>query len=198
MLRRVAKGERARQRLRKIRKEGREKRIEQQKRAAEYERLRESSESRESKKIEKSNRGHDEREGGASTKPRASSSRESHHVEMSNRNPGMNTRFGWAGPKFLSRNAMQVERMVSAYDRANGGTEKRLLLKRTHECNIPIKACKFYNINECNLPYMKVHGMQGEEVEHCCSDCLYVVPGMIMRHRAETIDCPIFVCMQSI
>ena len=87
--------------------------------------------------------------------------------------------------------------MVSYIDGVHGGSEKRLLLKRVHESNGTIKACKFYNINECKLTY-KVHGQQGEEVEHCCSDCLYVVPGMIMRHRAETTDCPLSDCTRNL
>ena len=194
VLKRVEKGEKARQRLRLVRKERQAERKEYSRsKVAREKRLRESSVCRESKKVERSNRGTDERERSVFAAPSTSSpSTSSRQIETSKTNSGMNARFG---PMFLSRSAAQVEKMVSDIDRVHGGPERRLLLKRVHECNGPIKACKFYNINECNLPY-KVHGQKGEEVEHCCSDCLYVVPGMIMRHRAETNDCPLFNCTQ--
>ena len=190
----------ARQRLRAARKSGEKKRkASTGPVVTKGRRLRDSSGCRESNNYEMSNQGYD-----TSTREAAGPSG-INKAEMSNRGYDVSTRgaagpsgsFGWSGPRFLNRSAVQVERMVSAYDRVNGGNGQRLVLKRVHECNGQIKACKFFNINVCNLPEMKVHGQQGEEVEHCCSDCLYVVPGMILRHRAETMDCPIFNCMQN-
>ena len=97
--------------------------------------------------------------------------------------------------RFKIRSALQIERMVCAFDSDNNGPTKRLHLKDVHALNGHILPCRFYNINQCYLPY-KNHKEQGKEVEHCCSDCLYVVPGMILRHRAETPECPIFRSLQ--
>ena len=99
-------------------------------------------------------------------------------------------------PKFIVRTKDDVCRMIVEFDRSHGGQSFRQDLVNMCAQNQQSEPCKFYNIGLCKSTNKFAHFIGGKEVNHVCSDCELVVPGLGALHKAESRECPIYLTMQ--
>ena len=130
------------------------------------------------------------------TQSESTSSRSDRHQRGSTSVRGQNVREKVDAPKFIVRTKDDICRMIIEFDKSHGGQTFRQDLVNMCTQNQTSEPCKFYNIGECKSTNKFAHFIGGKEVNHVCSDCELVVPGLGALHKAESRDCPIFLTMQ--